>query len=437
MISSKANSKLTENSNSSKLNKFFLLEVPYETFLNWTNEFKKNKKIDRFREGHAPNSFFRKDWEKACIDEFLSEIRAEYKDEKIFSALYLIKEDNEEIISFDIRIEFEPKFDSISISEVKLNNFTCKVSKEEAKKAIQDWGKNNQVEGEISKKPSAMGDFLKISSFVEEVGTSTRTEETLNIRLGAGQFLPEIEEKLLNKNVDDVVIHEFKPENYDKTLKAVIKIVEIKNPKERSFEEVMNFFGKKTEDELTSFFQEQLELESKTYSKNLLIEQAKVQVANMIDFETPISIVEKKSNVILQQLLKDSRYSQDMDFEKFVEEKFKMKKREFEEKIETVAKKTAQLSLMLIKIAKEAEIKITQTEIDEAILAQKHYFYNNENKTKEFFKKNEDAYEDLYVNLIEKKALQEVAAKATIEEKEIAIKDLYEISLYNNSQLKF
>lgn len=430
-------SKLNENSHfelnqesSSEINRIYKVTVPISKFKAWAS----TQSMSGFRTGNVPLRLLKKDeFLKKELSPVLSEIKKAENIPMIFAANYIIdKFEFNEDIQISLSVEKVPEITHFSDGDKKIdlknvsfevNTFKALIQEENVKLGIKNYSEFNAKAGADTNENSKNGDFLTLSIHIEDAKTGHKEDLDQEIRLGAKNILPNIEQALLNQPIG----FEY---SYDSTedIKVHFKIKNIKASEALSNEEIIEKLNIKDKS-LEEFFKEKLEQEAKTFGDNLILETIKKAIIDT-PFEVPVSAIQKEYKKAVDQTLMNLGYIKELKLEKFIKERLGIEVNEFEMTMSNVAAAQAKIRFMYYALATAWNIKIEDVEISQAIQAQIKFFNNNLEQTRKFYDENPDAREEIFENILFNKIAQTLIKKAIkLEPKEVSLDELYKINV--------
>lgn len=423
---------------SAGLSRLYKIKVPYETFKKWAEENKDRKEIKGFRPGKAPVSFFKDDWFLACARNMISEIkREEHLGDILDSGFSEEKFNMGEDIELTLHIELYPEIPEINFSEIEVSDYKIDVSKKDIDEALRNWAKSHSKPVELSsKRKSRLGDYLKVDIQVTAPDGGVESMKGVAVELGKGVFQPEIEKKLENCDIGEIIEHDFViPENnglikdaslIGKTIKMSFTITEIKEPKNYEVDlEMAKLFDAPSIEILHEKFEKKLEDEAEEFAKFLAKEELK-QALNKHYFEVPLNLLRTRYNQVREQTLKDLGFIEGKsNLTTLVKEKINLDLEEFDKRLIFISELAVRSSFLLGHLAKEFGLHISALELDEAISKQKANFPEGLKGAVRFYEENKEARENLTTNLLEEKVLKHLLFKCKLERKEVSLEDFY------------
>lgn len=438
------NAKIIKQDNQSKLTHVYNLIIPYETFTKWAEENRKLKNINGFRQGHVPLSYLKDDWALACIRKIADEIIKNENFQNIYDSNYmLIKFELGHDIELRLNIELMPQMPEIELEKIKLTKHVANIEEEHINKAIEEFKKRNFKPIELSEeRASQMGDFLNVSIEINDQQGKKENVNDMEIHLGYNTFLPEIEQKLIGLHLNETLEHDFTiPEHgtmikdsslAGKKVKLLFKINKIQGEKNFEQEDMFFHFQVNSESELKEKFEIEMQKDATKHSQFLLKENLKQELLQHY-FEVPIHMLQSKYAQVRQQMLKEMGHDESEEIANIVKEKMNLEIEEFEKRCVFIAEAMLRLNFVIGYFRQKMGIEISNSEIEDAIIAQKNAFPQGLQEAMKFFAENSKEREALKNSLIENKLLLTMATKCSVETKNHKLEDFYNVTLQKNN----
>ena len=351
------------------------VELPVETFNQKTEQIIKGLatkvRIDGFRKGKIPANILRQRFGASAKSDAATEMVSEtledaLKDADVVPAaqpsLTNIDTDNSESLIYTIEFEVYPEIKLNSLSSLKIEQVTSKVTEEDEERALQDL-QDRSTEYKSVKRKSKEGDRLVIDfeGLMDGEPFEGGAAEGFEIILGRGAMIEGFEQGLIDvasgKNVE---VNAAFPEDYHVENLAgreavfKIKVNEVGSPIElKRDDEFAKKFGEKDFETMKSRMSSQmkLELDSRLVQQNKDTTFSALLEAN--DFEVPEGSVSSEA-LRLQQDMESRMEQQGMP------SKGKLPAEMFNEE----ATRRVKLGLLINKIATDSEITAEKDLVD-------------------------------------------------------------------------
>ena len=351
------------------------VELPVETFNQKTEQIIKGLatkvRIDGFRKGKIPANILRQRFGASAKSDAASEMVSEtledaLKDADVVPAaqpsLTNIDTENSESLIYTIEFEVYPEIKLNSLSSLKIEQVTSKVTEEDEERALQDL-QDRSTEYKSVKRKSKEGDRLVIDfeGLMDGEPFEGGAAEGFEIILGRGTMIEGFEQGLIDvasgKNVE---VNAAFPEDYHVENLAgrealfKVKVNEVGSPIElKRDDEFAKKFGEKDFETMKSRMSSQmkLELDSRLVQQNKDTAFSALLEAN--DFEVPEGSVSSEA-LRLQQDMESRMEQQGMP------SKGKLPAEMFNEE----ATRRVKLGLLINKIATDSEITAEKDLVD-------------------------------------------------------------------------
>ena len=376
----------------------------------------KTAKMDGFRVGKIPAHILKK--------KYGSSIKADSMRKKINSSVDEIAEKNKLNVAMDpviegIRdedgkdLEFTVKFDLLP--EIKLPKFK-KISVEKPILKITDKDVDEQIDKianfsktyeKESKGKATNGDQLTIDAvgYVDGKAFDGGKLDDHKLVLGSNAFIPGFEDQLIgSKNGDNVKVKVTFPEEYHsknlagKPSEFKVKVKAVNKP---SNPKIDDEFAKKFKCDTVAKLKEQIKQNfSTSYEKSIHVMMKMNlfdKLEGMLKFDVPKSLIEKEVSILEKQ--------SDQFVDPEISKKSDKEKAEYFEKL---ASRRVRIGLVLAEYVKQKNLKITEDDVRQAIIAQARNYPGQEQQVIEFYQKDLQALEALKGPILEEKGVKEI-----------------------------
>ena len=376
----------------------------------------KTAKMDGFRVGKVPTHILKK--------KYASSIRADIVRKKINSTIdELIKKNNLNIamdpaiedleneddkdLAFTLKFELLPEIKLPEFKKIAIEKPVMKVSEKDINEQINRIAEFSKTYEKESKGKAVSGDQLTIDAvgYVDGKAFEGGKLEGHKLVLGSNTFIPGFEDQLIGSKVgDDVKVKVTFPEEYHAEnlagkpsefkvqVKAVHKAITPKIDDEfaKKFKcDTLEKLKEQIKENLSTSYQEPIHILMKM---NLFD-----QLENMLKFEVPKSLIEREISILEKQ----SDQFAELDLNK----KSDKEKAKYFEKL---AARRVRIGLVLAEYVKQKNIKITEDDVRQAIIAQARNYPGQEKQVIEFYQKDRQALEALKGPILEEKGVKEI-----------------------------
>ena len=407
-------------------------------------DLKDKVQIKGFRPGKVPVTHLRKMYGRSVMAEVLQETVTETsrsalteRDERpAFEPEITLTEDKEEIdqimdgkadLAYTMAFEILPEIELEDMSSYKFEKLVAEVDEEEHQKGIDQVLEGRvdyaAVEREAQDKDRVTIDFIgRIDGEAFEGGTAEDTP----VILGQGQFIPGFEEGLMGtKAGDEKDVTTTFPEEYQvETLagkEAIfeVKVKEVAEPKTPELnDEFATSMGLENVDKLKDAVKEKLQEELDTVSKNRLKRELLDKLEENHKFELPEKLVTSEFDAIWGQLTTEmAQKDRSFEDEDTTEE-------EERKKYKDIAERRVRLGLIVSEIGSKNELKISDEEVQQALINKASQFPGQERQVLTFYQQNPQALAELRAPLFEEKVVDFILELADVSEKKVSIDEL-------------
>jgi len=251
--------------------------------------------------------------------------------------------------------------------------------------------------------------------------------EQQSVVLGANRFIPGFEEQLLGVKAGDTKdLNVTFPEAYQAANlagKAAVfetKVHEVRAPKTPDVdEEFAKGLGLESLEQLRGLVRDQLAAEHNNASRA----KAKRDLLDKLDaahsFDLPQGMVEQEFNQIWQQL------QAEMDAGRVTAEDKSKPEDDLKAEYRKIAERRVRLGLVLAEMGRISDVRITEQEVNQALIREARQYPGQEREVVQFFQKNPGAMAQLRAPIYEDKVVDHILSVATVEETTVSRDDLF------------
>jgi trigger factor len=282
-----------------------------------------------------------------------------------------------------------------------------------------------RAEGEASQDGDAVIiDFVgKIDGEAFEGGSA----EQQAVVIGANRFIPGFEEQLLGvKAGDEKELSVTFPEDYpaeNLAGKAAVfetKVHEVRAPQVPELDdEFAKGLGLEGIEQLRGLVKDQLQGEHTTASRAKAKRDLLDKLDAAHDFELPPGMVDQEFEQIWQQLQREMDAGRVSDAEKTKPEE------ELRAEYRKIAERRVRLGLVLAEVGRLADVRISEAEVNQALIREARQYPGQEREVVQFFQKNPGAMAQLRAPIYEDKVVDHILAVATVEETTVSRDELF------------
>jgi trigger factor len=262
----------------------------------------------------------------------------------------------------------------------------------------------------------------KIDGEAFEGGTDTDA----NLVLGSGQFIPGFEEQLVGvKAGDEKQVKVTFPEDYgaehlagkeaifDVTVKEVASAGEIVID-----DELATKLGVESAERLREVVREQIESQYGSVTRQKVKRQLLDALDEEYKIDTPSKLVDAEFNNIWNQITNDlEQAGKTFEDEDTTED-------EAREEYMRLAERRVRLGLVLSEIGEQADIQVSEQELQQAVMNHVRQYPGQEQQVFDFFKNNPDAVANLRAPIFEEKTVDHLLEQVSVTDKTVSKEEL-------------
>ncbi len=329
-------------------------------------------------------------------------------------------------LAFKVALEVMPSFALADLSDVTLKKLVTKASDAEVDEAIERMAKGNRPFADKASEDAVAetGDRLTID-FLGRIGGEPfegGKGEGIELEIGSGSFIPGFEEQLVGAKVgEERLVKVAFPESYGadhlagKNAEFDVTLKGIKAPGEITIDdELAKGFGMEGLDKLKEAVRGAIERDFEGQSRRRLKKELLDALDAKYDFDLPPSLVEQEFTAVWSHVQADLKNrSTSFADEDTTEEKAR-------EEYERIARRRVRLGLVLAQMGENADIKITEEEVNQALVARLREYPGQERQVYDFYRKNPQALAEIRAPLFEEKVVDLVLGQVKLDEHEVS-----------------
>ena len=333
-------------------------------------------------------------------------------------------------LSYHMHIDVMPEFTPAEISTIEITRPVAEVSDEQIDEALGRIAEQNiQYEPRAKTAKAKDGDAVIIDFVgkVDGVAFEGGTAEQQSVVLGANRFIPGFEEQLLGvKTGEEKELNVTFPEDYpsaDLAGKAAVfevKVSEVRAPKSPELDdEFAKGLGLEDLEQLKGLVKDQLKAEHDNVSRAKAKRDLLDKLDDAHDFDLPPNMVEQEFSQIWQQL------QTEMDAGRVSDEDKAKSEDELKAEYRKISERRVRLGLVLAEIGRIADVRITEQEVNQALIAEARQYPGQERQVVEFFQKNPNAMAQLRAPIYEDKVVDHILATAKVTDETVTREELF------------
>jgi len=322
-------------------------------------------------------------------------------------------------LAYHMDIDVMPEFTPADIANLEISRPVADVSDEQINEALGRIAEQNtQFEPRAKTAKAKDGDAVVIDFVGKVDGVAFE---------GANRFIPGFEEQLVGvKTGEEKELNVTFPEDYpsaDLAGKAAVfevKVQEVRAPKTPELDDdFAKGLGLEDLEQLKGLVKDQLKAEHDNASRS----KAKRDLLDKLDdahsFDLPPNMVEQEFAQIWQQL------QTEMDAGRVSDEDKAKSEDELKEEYRKISERRVRLGLVLAEIGRIADVRITEQEVNQALIAEARQYPGQERQVVEFFQKNPNAMAQLRAPIYEDKVVDHILAAAKVTDETVSREELF------------
>ena len=334
--------------------------------------------------------------------------------------------------AFKIALEVLPQFEIGDFGEIALERLVADVEESEIDSSVQrladDMRKfTDRPEGEAAESGDRVTvDFVgKVNGEEFEGGKG----EGIRVILGSNTFIPGFEDSLIGAKVGEPrSVKATFPENYavaklagqpsefDVTVKAVAK------PEPLELDEAFaKQLGLDSMERLREMMRARISSDFRRASRDKVKRRLLDALADRYQFDLPEGLVNQEFSQIWEQAQREQQASgRSFADEGGTEESARAEYR-------AIAERRVRLGLLLAEVGMKADVKITEEEMTQALIARARAYPGQEKQVWDFYRSNQQALAELRAPIFEEKVVDHILALAKIEDKKVSREELLKV----------
>lgn len=412
-------------------------------------ELKERVRIKGFRPGKVPIDHLRRVYGRDVMVEIVQEkvaetsrkVLEERKERPAFQPKIAFTEDETEIaqvmagkhdLAYSLAFEVMPSFDLADLSNITLTKEVATVPDEEVEATVRRIAEQNRPFAAREKGAEAQdGDRLTID-YVGTVGGEPfegGKDEDAQLVLGRDRFIPGFEEQLKGARAGETrTVKITFPEAYPserlagKAAEFAVTVKEVAAPGAIEIDDAFaQQLGIESLDKLKSAIRDQMAGELTRASRAKLKRALLDALDEAHSFELPPTLVEQEFEAIWQQNVKEMEEAGRSFADEGTSEE------EAREDYRRIAERRVRLGLVLAEIGERNDIKVTEEEVQRALIEQARRFPGQEQAVVEYYRKNPQALAELRAPVFEDKIIDYILELASVGEKNVSREELLHI----------
>jgi trigger factor len=331
-------------------------------------------------------------------------------------------------LAYTVEMEIVPPITLADFKTIKLERLSAPVADAEVDQALQTLGEQNRpftAKTEAAEK----GDRVTVSFQGTLNGESFEggSGENVPILLGSGQFVPGFEDHLTGMRAGDSKTFDVKfPENYPAATVAgkeatfAVTANAVETPGAVTLDDAFaKTLGLESLDKLRDALRERIERDHAAASRQKVKRALLDQLDAHHKFEPPPTLVEEEFNNVWQTIENDLK-QQGRSFadEGTTEEKARADYR-------AISERRVRLGLVLAEIGEKNNIKVTDEQLSQAVVAQARMVPGQEQRVWDYYRNNPGALATLRAPIFEDKVVDLLLERVEVTDKQVSREELF------------
>jgi trigger factor len=390
-----------------------------------------------FRKGKVPMAMMRKQFGPRLMGEAMQEAIDGALNEHMTTSgdrpaaqpeMKMANEDWKEGDDVVVNVSYEklPDVPETDLSKVKLERMVVKADDSAVEEALKNLAESPQAVAYEAKDAAAENNDQVVIDFVGKIDGEAfegGAGDDYPLVLGSNSFIPGFEDQLVGtKAGEEKAVTVSFPAEYqaahlagkEAVFGVTVKEVRAANAPEID-DELAKKFGAEDLDALKGQIRERLEAEYNGASRAIAKRKLLDELDTLVSFDLPESLVEAEANQIAHQLW----HEENPDVQGHDHPEINPT-----DEHKTLAQRRVKLGLLLADIGQNAEVKVSDQEMTQAIMNQARQYPGQERQFFEFVQQNAQFRQQLQAPMFEDKVVDHIFEKATVTEKTVTKEEL-------------
>jgi trigger factor len=390
-----------------------------------------------FRKGKVPMAMMRKQFGPRLMGEAMQEAIDGALNEHMTTSgdrpaaqpeMKMANEDWKEGDDVVVNVSYEklPDVPETDLSKVKLERMVVKADDSAVEEALKNLAESPQAVAYEAKDAAAENNDQVVIDFVGKIDGEAfegGAGDDYPLVLGSNSFIPGFEDQLVGtKAGEEKAVTVSFPAEYQaahlagKEAVFDVTVKEVRGANAPAMDdELAKKFGAEDLDALKGQIRERLEAEYNGASRAIAKRKLLDELDTLVSFDLPESLVEAEANQIAHQLW----HEENPDVQGHDHPEINPT-----DEHKTLAQRRVKLGLLLADIGQNAEVKVSDQEMTQAIMNQARQYPGQERQFFEFVQQNAQFRQQLQAPMFEDKVVDHIFEKATVTEKTVTKEEL-------------
>ncbi len=400
-------------------------------------EIGKKVKIDGFRPGKAPIQLLQQRYGETARAEAIETAVEEFsykilKEKNIKPAMQpkvdVTKFGNDNVLEFTLSVEKLPAIEPSDFTKITLEKPMAAVAEKDVDEALTRIAENYKTTKPYDKARAAkMGDVVRMNFDGSTKGKKLpgMSAKAFDLELGSKMFVDTFEEQLVGvkagdkKSVDVTFPEDYRhPDLKGQPATFEIEVLEILESVPAAIDdELATKLKMKSIDDVKDAIRKQIQTEHDRLSRAKVKRALLDALDKANSFEVPQGMVDSEYNQIWQYHLQDVK-QRGLDIKKAEEDK------ETQDEFRQIAERRVRLGLLMSEVGERNKIKITNQELQQAMMREAYNYPGQEQEVLKYYQKNPSALAALRAPIYEEKVADFILSQVKVNEKTVTKDEL-------------
>jgi trigger factor len=333
-------------------------------------------------------------------------------------------------LAFKVALEVLPSFELADLSDVTVTKPIAEVSDADLDEMLQRMADRNRPYSPKGEgKAAAIGDRVVVDFIGRIDGEEFQggKGEGIEVQLGSGSFIPGFEDQLLGaKPGEERKVGVRFPENYGaahlagKAAEFEVTVKEVQAPGEVAIDdELAKGFGMDSLSKLKEAVRASITRDYDAQGRRKLKKGLLDALDAKYSFELPQTLVEQEFAAVWSQVEADLKNNNKTFADEGTTEE------EARAEYRRIAERRVRLGLVLAQVGDKADIKVTDDEVNQALVERVRQYPGQERQVWEFYRKNPQALAEIRAPVFEEKVVDHVLSQVKVVEEPVSKEKLF------------
>ena len=332
-------------------------------------------------------------------------------------------------LAFKVAVEVLPSFELADLSDVSVKRQVAEVTDEEVAAALQRMAAQNRPFSSKADAPAEQGDRVS----VDFVGRIDGEEfqggkgENIDVEIGSGSFIPGFEEQLVGaKAGEQRTVKVTFPHNYGaahlagKDAEFEVTVKDVQAPGEVKIDdELAKGFGMESLEKLKDAVRGTIQRDFDTQARRKIKKELLDALDGKYTFELPQSLVDQEFAAVWSQVEADLKNNNKTFADEGTTEE------EARADYRRIAERRVRLGLVLAQAGEKADIKVSDEEVNRALVERIRQYPGQEKQVWEFYQKNPQARAEIRAPLFEEKVVDHILSQVKVVDEPVSKETLF------------